>query len=115
MPRREIWTWLPEAVWVPGPKTRVDGRSAVVQTPMTALAASASAGAAPSLVSCSIGHLDGQRLDIETGQIVDAAAGVAGQLADGEQIADAAEIDPERIVALAGEDRDAVADLGDGV
>ena len=100
---------------MPGPKTRVDGRNAVVQTPITALAASASAGAAPSLVSCSTGTLMASDLHVETGQIVDATTGVARQLADGEQIANPAEIDPEGIVALAGEDGDAVADLGDGV
>ncbi len=100
---------------MPGPKTRVDGRKRGRPDADDRVGGFRVRGRRAVAGQLLDRHLDGQRLDIETGQIVDAATGVAGQLADGEQIADTAEIDPEGIVALTGEDGDAVADLGDGV
>ncbi len=57
---------------------------------------------------------DCQRLHVEPGQVVHAATSIAGNLADGEQVTHAAEVDPEWIVALTGEDLDPVSNFGDG-
>ena len=59
--------------------------------------------ALPSTVTSDFGHLQDDRVDVVARQVVLAATGVAGAVADVDRVERRAEVDEERIVDLAGE------------